>query len=110
MGSDLLPIPLTPDLPPVPADPEGQQKWLEDFRGKYNTMLGILRQDINRLSLPRRAGRDVGADVDEIGYVLANLYAQTGNPPPDSTSVDWAAPPRFIPEKIRAFLKKWSFG
>ena len=109
MATDLIPIPVRSDLKvPTTDDPAELKRFLGDLVKDYNTLYGILRQDINRLSTPARAGRDVDAELDELGYALALLWAWTGNAPNDTES--WPPQPRFIPSKIRTFLKKWSFG
>ena len=109
MPVDLIPIPLRTDLQvPKTEDIKELKKFLEELVKDYNKLYGILRQDVNRLSTPARAGRDVEADLDEQGYALALLWAWTGNAPNDTEA--WPPQPRFIPGKIRAFLKKWSFG
>ena len=109
MPVDLVPLPVRRDLEvPTSDDPAELKRFLKDLVKDYNTLYGILRQDVNRLSTPVRAGRDVGAELDEQGYALALLWAWTGNAPNDSQS--WPPQPRFIPSKIRAFLSKWSFG
>ena len=110
MATDLLPLPVQPDLPEVPTDPEEMREWLTDFRKRYNAMYAILRQDINRLSAPAPRAKAPVTDVEELGYVLAVLWGLTADPPPDQNAIDWAARPRMIPTKIRAFLKKFSFG
>lgn len=77
MAIDLIPIPLASDLPDVPADPEKQREWLEDLRKRYNTLYGILRQDVNRLAAPVRA--DAKEPDDPIGHGLA-INTLTGAP------------------------------
>jgi len=66
---DLIPIPVKPDLPPWPDDPDQQKEWMQDFTKRFNDLYGILRQDVNRLATPVRA--PVVDDSPDIGYAVA---------------------------------------
>ena len=104
---DLIPIPLRPDLQvPTTEDPKELKKFIADLVKDYNRLYAILRQDVNRLSSPAAAGRDLAADVDLMGYVLA-LVCQgfTWNP---SANMPLPPAPVYNPAKLDAFLRAWA--
>ena len=106
---DLLLLGTRGPMPDPPDDPKEFKAWIKGFKKQWEDDRKIIEQNIQRLSTPPPRGAIPVTDVAELGYVLSVLWGLTADPPPDTGAVDWAVRPRMIPEKIRTFLKKFSF-